>query len=813
MSTERRKDLFCILSLLGILILFYSRILFTDMIIRAPDIINEFYWTIKEIPGKGLAEIFRIDLSGADWDLYVNSGHTVGGGYVSIGLLFYKNLIFWIFPLPASVAWFIVLHLFFGGCGVYLYCRAVEASRAGSLFAALIFALAPEIASLINAGHVMKIATIAWAPWAFWCLEKGFRTRRTVWFMGCAVTLAFQFFNTHWQIAYYTCLCIGAYGIIRSILILRDPTERLRFPFPKLLASNLVVLVFFLSTVSISLFPLSDWSKDTNRGAYSGANQGKGGLDREEAMLWSMPPEELAGFVIPGFFGLSRQEAGENPTNIRSYYWGRMIFTQTVSYMGLLPWVLAPLPLLRRRDPVTILATVAIVGGVLFSMGKYTPFYNLLYDYFPGINRFRVPKMMLFVPVMGLALLAARGLDILREEFRSGTGRLAGYLKGVTALPVILWILLLVEWVGRGYFTTRFFPILVQPTRYEEGIHLVGQRYGNLMQETLIAAILATTVAAVLWLFRHRRGWVAALPLVLGVIYLGDVWRINDKFMFLVKPPQPRAASAGNPVTEFLRKGTGDLYRVLPLTGEDPMAYVSRKIPVVFTSNAVQQKRWQDYLDSLDLRSPMSDILNLKYVVAKSDELPRQKEMLGEKFVPVFTSPDGGEVVLENTSVLPKGWLVPAALTVPTPEQALMLLRHPLYDPRKFAILEEKPPIPLPAPGEGLPDAGRVLVESYGGERIVMQAESSVNSLLVTGDKFYKGWKASVDGREVPVLRVNYLFRGISLPPGKHRVEMVFDPLPFKVGKWLTLSSFALFLLTVGWEIARKRGGGSRESV
>src|SRR5690606_6775475 len=141
----------------------------------------------------------------------------------------------------------------------------------------------------------------------FWFLEKGFRTRRLIFFLTTGFVLAFQLFNTHWQIAYYTCLCIGVYGIVRSIGILREEDTGDHFPLLKLAGMNLVVLVFFLTTVAISLLPLANWSADTTRGVASGSNRGKGGLDVEEAMSWSLPPEELVTFAIPGFFGLSRQ--------------------------------------------------------------------------------------------------------------------------------------------------------------------------------------------------------------------------------------------------------------------------------------------------------------------------------------------------------------------------------------------------------------------------------------------------------------------------------------------------------------------------
>ena len=265
-------------------------------------------------------------------------------------------------------------------------------------------------------------------PGLFTSWKRAFQTRRVIYFLTTGFVLAFQFFHTHWQIAYYTCLCIGAYAIIRSIVIVRTEGEKSGSTLLKLAGLNLVTMLFFLSTVAISLLPLANWSTDSTRGIGSGANMGKGGLAVEEAMSWSLPPEELVSFAIPGFFGLSRQEAGENPKNILSYYWGRMNFTQTSDYMGLLPWLLLPLPLLFRRDRYTWLALAGIVGGILFSMGKYTPFYQLLFEYFPGIDHFRVPKMMMFIPVLGLGVLAARGMDLLLDADTRNSRKFRRYL-------------------------------------------------------------------------------------------------------------------------------------------------------------------------------------------------------------------------------------------------------------------------------------------------------------------------------------------------------------------------------------------------
>jgi len=810
--TDRKKDILLLGALLCVLILFFSKILFTGQIVRAPDIINEFYWGVKGYGTMGFLELFTVNLK-ATWDLYINSGLTVEGGTASLAFLFFQRLVFWGIPAPANVAWYMVLHLFIGGAGVFCLCRAIGASRISSFLGGLVFAVSPEIASLINAGHVMKIATISFAPWAFFSLEKGFQTRRLIWFLFTGIILAYQFFHTHWQIAYYTCLCIGAYGVARSFSILREDATNSGREVAKLAGLNLAVLIFFLSTVAISLAPLATWSTATTRGVGSGANQGKGGLAVEEAMSWSLPPEELVTFIIPGFFGLSRQEAGENPRNIGSYYWGRMNFTQTSGYLGLLPWLLLPLPLMFRRDRYAWLAVAGVAGGILFSMGKYTPFYRLLFEYFPGINHFRVPKMMMFIPVLGLGVLSARGLSLLLEEEVRANRRFGWYLGGVLGLPLLLFFLLGVETAGKDYWLGIFADMLGRPTRYEQGPQLIIQRWNNLVMETGLAVALAAVYGVALYAFWRRWISAAVLPVLLLGLYLVDVGRVDAKFLFLVDEPG-KMAGVKTPVMEYLLANGSTHYRVLPMNGADPMQYATNRIPVMFTSNPVQQQRWQDFLDAFSFRSSMPDMVNLKYLVYEPGQYERDKAHLGDKYVPSFRSPDGKELVLENRSVLPKAWLVPAAGVLEDPRRALAVLQNPAFDPRRVAVVEAPPPIPLAAPNHQLPgDAGTAKVLRYEGERIVVEASPTRNALLVLGEKYYRGWRAVVDGKPTAIHPVNHILRGVYLAPGPHRVEFVFDPLPFKIGKWLTLVSFGFFVVMLGREVwVRKSGVRSRKS-
>jgi hypothetical protein len=798
MMKDKVKQLVPLVILFAVTILFFRQILFTDKIVRAPDIMNEFYWTVKDIYRLGFSEVFSFPLK-ATWDPTQNSGITTEGGWVAQQFLLLKTVLFWLIPPPASVAWFMVLSLAFGGAGAYCCCRIAGAGRFASLAGGLLFALAPENASLINAGHVLKIATIAFTPWAFYCYERAVQERRIFWYLVTGMVLAFQFFHGHWQIAYYTCLALGVYGLLRGIGIALAEKWRGSSKFVLL---NIVMIAFFLSSVAISLLPLASWSKDTNRGVQSGENMGKGGLNRDEAMSWSLPPEELATFAIPGMFGFSRQEGGPNPTNIRSYYWGRMHFTQTCDYMGLLPWLLVPLPLVFRRDRYTWLAVAAIAGGLIFSMGKYSLFYQFIYDHFPGINRFRVPKMMMIIPLLGLSVLMARGIDCLRDAEVRATAAFRRYLVGICMVPVLIAGFLGAFHFGRGFWMERLAGMLSEPTRYEQGAQLIEQRWSNLVYETGVAAVFAAVYAAALNLGRLAAA-VRIVPLVLLFIFVIDVWRVDSKFLFLVDVPQ-RAVSKPTPVMEYLLSQPGN-YRTFPVSG-DPMPYAAKGIPVLFTSSPVQQKRWQDLLDNFTFSSPMLDIMNVRYLVYDTAQYQQEMASVRERFTPVFSSPDGTEIVLENRRALPKGWLVPAVLQVSEPAQVLNIVLSPNFNPQLVGVVETPPPIAMEHPGLAAqsPAVGAVQLVKYEGELISFTADLARNGLLVTGEKYANGWKATVDGKPAEIQRVNYVQRGVYLTPGRHEVKFIFDPISFKAGKYLTLSSFVLFAFALVWEWRRR---------
>jgi len=71
------------------------------------------------------------------------------------------------------------------------------------------------------------------------------------------------------------------------------------------------------------------------------------------------------------------------------------------------------------------------------------------------------------------------------------------------------------------------------------------------------------------------------------------------------------------------------------------------------------------------------------------------------------------------------------------------------------------------------------------------------------------GWKAYVDGEEVPIYRANYLFRAVPVPAGEHTVTLRFEPESHRIGliiSWITtLLVYGTVLGIIGVSYLRKR--------
>jgi hypothetical protein len=792
-----------------ILIGLYSKILFTDKIVRASDIFTQLIWNVKAAKEQSLLGFIHSfpAIFQADWDTLSDGGRTLEGGWNAIGLLFHRYLIQHFFPFPADVAWLIVLAMCWGAIGTFLYCRLIGTGRLGALTAGLLYVICTENSSLINAGHVQKLEAICWFPWILLFLEKGLRSRRLFHYAMTALMLAIQFFHMHWQISFYSCLAVGAYWFWYEAGRFRELKGEYGKPFTKDLLLALALVSLFFSTIAMSFAPLVSWSQQSERGdAVSGGAAGSSatkaaekGIGYDEGMSWSMPPEEILTFFVPGLFGYSRQEGGDVPAPGQVYYWGRMRFTQTSDYLGLLPWFLIPLPFLFRRDRYTRFLAFLMAATLIMALGKYTFVYRFMFEHLPAFSKFRVPKMILFLFAFGVAVLAGRGMDVLADETveRKRLGRWVWWCGGVTAFIGLICVVVSVAGEQIGEALQEF---IAAPTRYQNGPQLVEERLGHMFRDGIVSfGVAAVYLAAIIAWFKRWLPVRLLLPLLI-LLMLCDLWRVNNRFLMVASPPATKHDATTNDVVAFLKPRI-DHYRMQPVNDENAYIYASSGFANVSAYVTISERRYKQFLDAMSLMSPMPDIMNMKYLVMASKDFAAQQALLSAKYQPVFNS-SNGSVVLENKTVLPKAWLVPSVVVIADPQQRVAIMASaPEFKPDRVALVESPPPVQLePYPSPAPSPAGKAEVRVYEQNRIVVETQALKNSLLVIGEKYYRWWYASVDGKKAEIVPVDHVLRGVYLEPGAHQVEFVFDPLPFKIGKWLTLGSLAFFAVMLGRE-------------
>jgi hypothetical protein len=97
-------------------------------------------------------------------------------------------------------------------------------------------------------------------------------------------------------------------------------------------------------------------------------------------------------------------------------------------------------------------------------------------------------------------------------------------------------------------------------------------------------------------------------------------------------------------------------------------------------------------------------------------------------------------------------------------------------------------------------------LKTYTATDVSYQTDERKPALFFLSDTDYPGWKAFVDAKETPILRANYLFRGVVVGPGKHVVEFRYEPLSFRIGLFLC----ACGLLALGaFAFLSKRSGST----
>ena len=69
--------------------------------------------------------------------------------------------------------------------------------------------------------------------------------------------------------------------------------------------------------------------------------------------------------------------------------------------------------------------------------------------------------------------------------------------------------------------------------------------------------------------------------------------------------------------------------------------------------------------------------------------------------------------------------------------------------------------------------------------------------MIVFSEIYYPGWTATVDGKDTPVGRVNYVLRAIKVDAGKHDIVLSFRPKSVAMTETVAYVAIAILILSI----------------
>jgi hypothetical protein len=167
--------------------------------------------------------------------------------------------------------------------------------------------------------------------------------------------------------------------------------------------------------------------------------------------------------------------------------------------------------------------------------------------------------------------------------------------------------------------------------------------------------------------------------------------------------------------------------------------------------------------------------------------------------------------VYENMDVLPRAFVVHAALVAPDTwdgtELALNLMRDPRFGPANTVIINsDSQEVVDYAIGRHLWwDAAPVAeIVEYTPMRVVVEVEASRPGYLVLTDAYYPGWRAESDGEPVAIYRADVMFRAVPIHEGQQTIVFTFKPFAIPFG-WQIAAVGAMTLLLAAVSVSSVR--------
>ncbi|MCP4590959.1 MAG: hypothetical protein GY842_09450, partial [bacterium] len=232
--------------------------------------------------------------------------------------------------------------------------------------------------------------------------------------------------------------------------------------------------------------------------------------------------------------------------------------------------------------------------------------------------------------------------------------------------------------------------------------------------------------------------------------------------------------------TKTMNANVGMFYDLQYVAGYDSLftRQYADYMGLIEEQTETQYNRIASFSEWSSLDSPLTDLLNVKYVVTEF-EIPNPKYRL------VYQ--DDAVLVYENLAAMPRAYTLPLLAALETAELASVVQNHDL---RSYVVLNPgMSPLDFIAPQPG--DAVAQQVTRYTINEVEVNAQVDESGWLILADAYAPGWKAFIRPQEsgedaevqTTIYRANGIFRGVLLEEaGAWTVRFKYSPDSVKIG-------------------------------
>ena len=719
--------------------------------------------------------------------------------------------------LPENV-WYVFVYLL----GFYILLRAFDFRQYLAALGAIIWAFSSYFFIIIAAGHIWKVWALAYLPPMIAGIVLAYRGKYLWGLVVTALFTAFEINANHVQMTYYYLFVIALMWIAFLVDAIR---KKAWAHFAKATAVCVAgALIGVMMNIS-NLYHTYQYSQESMRGKTTlvkpaDANQSASGLDRDYITQWSYGISETWTLLIPNTKGgasvpLALNESAMKKANPEYYpiyqqigqYWGEQPGTSGPVYVGAFVMMLFILGLFIVKGPMKWALLAATVLSIMLSWGKnFMGLTDFFIDHFPMYAKFRTVASILVIAEFTIPLLAMMALKRIIDEPELLKQKMHWVLTsfaltaGITLLFAIAPSLFFSDFVSSAEMQalSQFPPEQLQPLLS----NLTAVRESIFTSDCWRTVLIIVIGTALLLLFRAKRIKATYMVAGIAILCLVDMWAVNKRYlndsMFVGKSvrelPQPMTQT-----DEMILQDKSLDYRVLNFASntfnENQTSFYHKSIGGY---HAAKLRRYQDLIETYiqpEMNAALPAIVEAQGEMQKvaGDSIFPVINMLNAKY---FIMPlQGGQTApLENPYAQGNAWYVNTVNYVADTNAEFDALAH--TDLRHIAVAtgEWKETLGESAQQDS---TAQVTITAYQPNELKYHARSAQGGVIVFSEIFYPGWKATVDGKEVPLARVNYVLRAMHVDAGEHDIVLSFFPESVNTTETIAYVAMAVLLLAI----------------